>query len=382
MNLVGKGKQLYADSWFGSVKAVVLLLERGNFLKALVKTNTKFFPLQRLKDLAVAIDIATHNTRAVSLVTDVKLDTEGQPAVARDLFSSPVAPTAGVLALAAVPTSGGTLASPSAPLSQRVFFTGVEGAHAQKCTVPDCMRQCYSKCGRCHSADRAKRVKEAHEQTQRTVPAARSAAEDARLVLIHSLRLHSAAVQNGTAVVVVLASSGVSEDSAELLSAAPWHAVVVRVPSIPFPTPGVGVNNAGDMYTKLHVWRLHEYRKVVYMDSDAYTLDCVDELFLEAGKLSAAPDCCPPLVFNAGVMVLQPSQSDFDELMQEIAVIGQMAESGGGQALGGSRYGLAAVYGDQAPLRAEHALFTTHYACKRLCTLSDFDVDWAASAIF
>ncbi|KAK3238813.1 hypothetical protein CYMTET_6040 [Cymbomonas tetramitiformis] len=75
MELLGKGKEFYADSWFGSVKAAVLLLERGNYLKALVKTNTKFYPLAALKGLAENVDISTHSTRAVSLVTDVMLDT-------------------------------------------------------------------------------------------------------------------------------------------------------------------------------------------------------------------------------------------------------------------------------------------------------------------
>ncbi|KAK3258694.1 hypothetical protein CYMTET_32271 [Cymbomonas tetramitiformis] len=74
MNLVGKGKKLIMDSWFGSVKASALLLERGTFLVAIVKTNTKFYPLASLKTLASTIDKKTHSTRAVSMTTDLKLD--------------------------------------------------------------------------------------------------------------------------------------------------------------------------------------------------------------------------------------------------------------------------------------------------------------------
>eukprot|EP00854_Cymbomonas_tetramitiformis_P027857 gene27857-34414_t len=75
LQLRGKGKEFYADSWFGSVKAAVLMLERGNYLKGLVKTNTKFYPLAELKALAVGVDKQPHSTRAVSMVANVKLDT-------------------------------------------------------------------------------------------------------------------------------------------------------------------------------------------------------------------------------------------------------------------------------------------------------------------
>eukprot|EP00854_Cymbomonas_tetramitiformis_P027856 gene27856-34413_t len=73
MELTGSGKQLVMDSWFGSVKAVVLCLEREVYLHSLVKTNTKFYPLPRLKQLAAELDITTHATRAVSLTAEVKL---------------------------------------------------------------------------------------------------------------------------------------------------------------------------------------------------------------------------------------------------------------------------------------------------------------------
>ncbi len=52
-------------------------------------------------------------------------------------------------------------------------------------------------------------------------------------------------------------------------------------------------------YTKLHVWNLVEFEKVVYIDADALVLQNVDELFSRPG-FAAAPDVFPPDKFNAG----------------------------------------------------------------------------------
>jgi len=45
-------------------------------------------------------------------------------------------------------------------------------------------------------------------------------------------------------------------------------------------------------YTKLSIWTLTEYSKIVYVDSDMIALQNVDELF-ERPSLSACPDVCP-----------------------------------------------------------------------------------------
>ncbi|KAK3247757.1 hypothetical protein CYMTET_20544 [Cymbomonas tetramitiformis] len=74
MKLRGKGKVIVADSWFGSVKAAILVAETGNFLLSLVKTNSAAYPIGELRELAQHIDKSTHSTRAVTLVASVKLD--------------------------------------------------------------------------------------------------------------------------------------------------------------------------------------------------------------------------------------------------------------------------------------------------------------------
>ena len=74
--------------------------------------------------------------------------------------------------------------------------------------------------------------------------------------------------------------------------------------------------------TKLHVFRLDQYDTIVYIDADCLVVKDVYHL-VELGKvyqesdalIAAAPDLMPPDKFNAGVMVLRPSQTVFDNMM-------------------------------------------------------------------
>ncbi|KAI9576642.1 hypothetical protein GQX74_010624 [Glossina fuscipes] len=69
----------------------------------------------------------------------------------------------------------------------------------------------------------------------------------------------------------------------------------------------------GVTFTKLHCWRLVQFEKCVFLDSDALVLKNCDELF-EREELSAAPDVSWPDCFNSGVFVYRPSLETFDKL--------------------------------------------------------------------
>ena len=58
----------------------------------------------------------------------------------------------------------------------------------------------------------------------------------------------------------------------------------------------------GVTFTKLHCWRLTEYRKCVFLDADTLVLANIDDLF-DRDELSAAPDAGWPDCFNSGVFV-------------------------------------------------------------------------------
>lgn len=72
----------------------------------------------------------------------------------------------------------------------------------------------------------------------------------------------------------------------------------------------------GSEFTKLNIWGLTEYEKVVYIDADAIIVDCTDELFDLDTDFAAAPDVFPPDKFNAGVLVIKPDASVLNNMIQ------------------------------------------------------------------
>ncbi|KAF7287457.1 hypothetical protein GWI33_001425 [Rhynchophorus ferrugineus] len=70
----------------------------------------------------------------------------------------------------------------------------------------------------------------------------------------------------------------------------------------------------GVTFTKLHCWRLTQYKKCVFLDADTLVLQNSDELF-DREELSAAPDVGWPDCFNSGVFVYRPSLETYDKLI-------------------------------------------------------------------
>ncbi|KAI8098659.1 uncharacterized protein BX664DRAFT_4625 [Halteromyces radiatus] len=66
-------------------------------------------------------------------------------------------------------------------------------------------------------------------------------------------------------------------------------------------------------FTKLHLWNLTQYKKVVFLDADTLPLRNVDDLFCRP-NFSAAPDAGWPDCFNSGVFVTEPSAKDYQGL--------------------------------------------------------------------
>jgi glycogenin glucosyltransferase len=81
--------------------------------------------------------------------------------------------------------------------------------------------------------------------------------------------------------------------------------------------------------TKLHVFNLTQFTKVVYIDADMLVVDCVDELFDRPGapRPAACPDVFPPDRFNAGMMVIEPNAATFAMLLEKSQVL--MSYDGG-----------------------------------------------------
>ncbi|XP_015792270.1 glycogenin-1 isoform X1 [Tetranychus urticae] len=86
----------------------------------------------------------------------------------------------------------------------------------------------------------------------------------------------------------------------------------------------------GVTLTKLHCWRLTQFKKCVFMDADTLPLKNIDELF-ERDELSAVCDIGWPDCFNTGIFVFRPSETTFASLCKLASESGSF--DGGDQGL-------------------------------------------------
>lgn len=129
------------------------------------------------------------------------------------------------------------------------------------------------------------------------------------LVLAHSLR--DAGTTKKLAALVTLDTVS-AEAIAQLKSV--YH-YVIPVPRIRnAQSANLQLMNRTDLhsaFTKIHLWRQTQFRKIVYIDADIVAYRAPDELFDISHPFSAAPDIGWPDLFNTGVMVLTPNMGDY-----------------------------------------------------------------------
>lgn len=64
-------------------------------------------------------------------------------------------------------------------------------------------------------------------------------------------------------------------------------------------------------FTKIELWRLTQFDRVVYIDCDVVALRAPDELLTLEVDFAAAPDVGWPDCFNSGLMALRPNMQDY-----------------------------------------------------------------------
>ena len=86
----------------------------------------------------------------------------------------------------------------------------------------------------------------------------------------------------------------------------------------------LGRPELGKTFTKIKLWSLDEYEKVLYLDADTLPLLPADnaisvadllKLDFSQDKIIAAPDSGFPDIFNSGVFLLRPNQNTYEELV-------------------------------------------------------------------
>ncbi|KAF8481440.1 hypothetical protein JB92DRAFT_1705884 [Gautieria morchelliformis] len=70
--------------------------------------------------------------------------------------------------------------------------------------------------------------------------------------------------------------------------------------------------------TKLHVFRLISYRKLIFLDADILPLRPISHLFRISASFAAVPDVGWPDIFNSGFFVLEPSEEKFKDVMDVV----------------------------------------------------------------
>ncbi|TFK36953.1 hypothetical protein BDQ12DRAFT_686149 [Crucibulum laeve] len=66
--------------------------------------------------------------------------------------------------------------------------------------------------------------------------------------------------------------------------------------------------------TKLHIFRLTQYSKVIFLDADVLPIRPLSHLFKLPYEFSAVPDVGWPDIFNSGVLVLTPGEDKFTQI--------------------------------------------------------------------
>ncbi|KAG4914037.1 hypothetical protein JHK86_054470 [Glycine max] len=111
---------------------------------------------------------------------------------------------------------------------------------------------------------------------------------------------------------VVLVSDGVSDYAKSLLRADGW---IVEMISLLANPNRVRPKRFWGVYTKLKIFNMTDYKKVVYLDADTIVVKNIDDLF-KCGKFCANLKHSERL--NSGVMVVEPSATLFNDMMSKI----------------------------------------------------------------
>ena len=115
---------------------------------------------------------------------------------------------------------------------------------------------------------------------------------------------------NSTIARVCMVTDDVPKQSVEVLELRGYKVVEVKAVACR-PSRSISVIRKTDAYnnycTKVQIWTLTDYDKLIFLDADALVLRNIDHLFDLDSAFAVAPDSGCPEHGNTGVFVLQPS---------------------------------------------------------------------------
>ncbi|KAK4755507.1 hypothetical protein SAY87_009264 [Trapa incisa] len=129
---------------------------------------------------------------------------------------------------------------------------------------------------------------------------------------------------------VVLVSDGVSDHATKLLRADGW--IVEKISLLENPNQ-LRPKRFWGVYTKLKIFNMINYKKVVYLDADTIVVQSIEDLF-------KCQNFCANLKhserLNSGVMVVEPSEALFKDMMSKVNTL--YSYTGGDQGFLNSYY--------------------------------------------
>ncbi|XP_058089130.1 inositol phosphorylceramide glucuronosyltransferase 1-like, partial [Magnolia sinica] len=166
---------------------------------------------------------------------------------------------------------------------------------------------------------------------------------------------------------VVLASDGVSDYAKKLLRADGW---IVELISLLANPNQIRPKRFWGVYTKLKIFNMTNYKKVVYLDADTIVLKNIEDLF-KCGKFCANLKHSERM--NSGVMVVEPSETIFKDMMSKVNTL--PSYTGGDQGFLNSYYaGFANAHIFDPNLSADVINSRPVPEMERLSTLYNADV--------
>ena len=90
-----------------------------------------------------------------------------------------------------------------------------------------------------------------------------------------------------------------------------------------------GIQRWSATCTKFAAWKLTQFKRIVFFDSDMIALQPIDDVLygFSNASFAAAPETFPPDTFNSGTMVLNPSLETYRHLLELNEKVGS-AEGG------------------------------------------------------
>ncbi|EPS69985.1 plant glycogenin-like starch initiation protein 3 [Genlisea aurea] len=152
-----------------------------------------------------------------------------------------------------------------------------------------------------------------------------SSKEEAYVTVLHSsedyvcgaiVLAQSIIFTNSSRDLVLLADDAISPDSIRALKLSGWKTMRIQRMRSPFSR-----NNAYNEwnYSKLRMWRLIRYKKLLFIDADLIVNRNCDGFFAYP-QLTAAGNYQKHL-FNSGLMVVEPSECTYRDLVREMMVV-------------------------------------------------------------